>query len=128
MNTYKNYKNGGLMDDESKKGDWAIKEKTKQGDKKLYFKLKKKIENGSDVTKLKLGDDDGSTILIAASFLGYIDTVRLVLSIPGVDINVKDDNGHTALDLAKNNDIKQLLLDAQNGFFPAIARQGCQAK
>jgi len=130
MDTYKDCNSEEFVDDTPTNNDWAIQEKVRQADKKLYYRVKKKIEKGADITELRLGDGDGSTVLMAASILGYTDTVRLVLSIPDVDrhINVKDKNGHTALDLAANEDIKKLLIDAEKGIFPTIARKGSQVR
>lgn len=113
-------------DDELREFNWASKEWVRNKDKSFYMSLKKLIECGHDVESVRLGGKKDNTLLIAASLMGFSDSVRLLLSLPNVDIVAKNKMGQTALDVADNEEIKKLLLDAQGGMFLTMARTGKQ--
>lgn len=53
-------------------------------------------------------DDDGWTALMRASWRGYSEIVKYLVE-KGADINIKNYKGETALDLADNEEIKEVL-------------------
>ena len=55
---------------------------------------------------------NGQTALIQAVAQGHTDIVELLLE-KGADIGIRTKKGHTALDFAKNDEIKNLLLQAK---------------
>jgi ankyrin repeat protein len=55
-----------------------------------------------------LQNKKGNTALILASFLGYSEIVKLLLE-AGADRNIKDKDGKTALDYAKENYDNQII-------------------
>ena len=58
---------------------------------------------------------NGQTALIQAVAQGHTDIVKLLLE-NGADIDIKTHKGHTALDFAKNDEIKNLLLQAKKDY------------
>ena len=63
------------------------------------------LENGADVNAK---DNDGKTALMGAAVNGHTQTVQLLLE-KGADVNAKRNDGRTAYDLAKNDEIKNIL-------------------
>lgn len=57
---------------------------------------------------------NGDTALILAAVWGHTEAVRFLVS-KGADVSIKNKAGKTALDEAKNSQIRQLLRDAQRG-------------
>jgi len=109
--------------------DWAYKELIRQRDNERYNIVKRLIEKGVDIGNAIIEKDkDKDTYLIAASYQGFTNTVRLILSVPGVNFDAENNKGQNAFDLADNEEIKRLLLDARRGIFPSVLRQGIQRK
>lgn len=52
-------------------------------------------------------------ILNIAAKNGNVEIVKLLLGYPNIDINAKDNKGKTAINVAKNQEIKTLILNAQ---------------
>lgn len=48
----------------------------------------------------------GQTPIHYAAKLGHYECLNILLSLPSADINVKDKDGHTALDLAKMANVR----------------------
>ena len=71
--------------------------------------IKYLIENGKVNVNSK--DDDGWTALMRASWRGYSEILQYLIEI-GADINIKNNDGKTALDLADNEEIKEILRKA----------------
>ena len=46
---------------------------------------------------------DGNTLLHTVALLGYTERVRLLLAVPGIDVNKADEDGWTPLDIALKN-------------------------
>lgn len=63
------------------------------------------MENGADLT---LVDDEGTTALHKAAQEGQISTVQLLLSL-GAKRETQDSKGRTPKDVAKSEEVKQLL-------------------
>ncbi|XP_046560093.1 palmitoyltransferase AKR1-like isoform X3 [Haliotis rubra] len=63
------------------------------------------VSRGADVS---LVDDDGNNILHCACMVGDRKTVEFVLSQDGVDINVRNNDGETAADVARDRGHHQL--------------------
>lgn len=126
MKTYYNNFNSVKMDDETAKSDWTSREWVRSKDNEMYLAVKKTLDNGYNISKERIKDADNDTLLIAASFMGFTDTTRLLLTVPDIDLGTKNNKGETALDVAKNEDIRKLLLDAKKGIFPTILRKGTQ--
>ena len=84
---------------------WAVETGDVDGVKLL-------LDRGADVA---VADKDGWTPLIAASSMGHVDMVRLLLATTGVDVDLKDSkSGQTPLSWAAANGceaVVQLLLD-----------------
>lgn len=55
------------------------------------------------------------TALMLAAKYGHLEIVKRLLQFPGIDVNLKNSGGQTALDLAANEDIKQLIQERING-------------
>lgn len=72
------------------------------GDNQLVTRL---IEKGADVNILT---SDKWTPLFYASLNGHTETVRFLIA-KGADVNAKDIDGNTALDVADNEDIEEIL-------------------
>ena len=51
----------------------------------------------------------GTTSLFAASNWGHTDVVKVLVSLPGIDINKADKHDRTPLSVAKNEEIKAFL-------------------
>ncbi|KAF8053746.1 ankyrin repeat protein [Lyophyllum atratum] len=51
----------------------------------------------------------GQTPLSYAAENGHVDVVRLLLRDPRVDVHIKDNIGRTALDVARGDDLRELL-------------------
>jgi ankyrin repeat protein len=49
---------------------------------------------------VNIRDDDGGTALYYASYNGHVDIIRALLNHEGVDVNIMDNDGCTALDVA----------------------------
>ena len=64
------------------------------------------IENGKVNVNAK--DDDGWTALMRASWRGYSEIVKYLVK-NGSDINIKNNDGKTALDLTDSEEIKEVL-------------------
>lgn len=67
--------------------------------------LKYLLKYGTDINKT---DKNGNTALIYGSKMGNIDVVKLLLK-EGANQSIKNNDGMTALDLAKTKDIQKLL-------------------
>lgn len=64
------------------------------------------LQAGADVN----AQCDGEwTALILAARYGYLEIVTKLLQFPKTDVNLKNANGQTALDVAANDEIKQLI-------------------
>lgn len=124
LKPYFNCNNGSFMVDGSENDSWVSEDERRQEDKEMYMKIKNLLDDGADLSKVKM--KDGSTFLIRSSEQGFTDTTRLLLSVNEVDINAMNNAGKTALDVAGNEDIKSLLLDAKKGIFPSVLRAGIQ--
>jgi len=117
-----------LVNDKPKDNSFASEERERRKvDNEAYYQLKNVIEKKLGDLNIPIADDpDGDTLLIAASYQGYTNSVRLLLSVKGIDIHATNNNGETALDVADNEDIKNMLRDAEKGVFPTILRKGPQ--
>ena len=74
--------------------------------------MAKLVEAGADV---RATASDRATCLIHAAHSGHTDTVRYLVGLPEVDLNHRDCNNCTALDVAvagKHADVVQVLIDA----------------
>ena len=71
--------------------------------------IKYLIENGKVNVNSK--DDDGWTALMRASWRGYSEIVKYLVE-KGADINIKNNDGKTTLDLADSEEIKEVLRKA----------------
>lgn len=91
-------------------------------DNKFYLKLKSFANRGVDIGSLIVeGDEGGNTWLIASSAYGATDIVELILSsIPRTYLFARNNKHETAFDVADNDEIKKMLLDAEKGKFPTI--------
>jgi hypothetical protein len=67
------------------------------------------LDKGADVNAT--GNKDGATPLMAASEQGHIEVVRTLLE-KGADVDAKGNDGTTALNVAKDDEIKAALKDA----------------
>jgi hypothetical protein len=67
------------------------------------------VEKGA---KLDIKNKDGDTALIDASSTGGTEIVKLLVE-KGAKLDIKNKDGKTALDLAKDPEIKKMLLKAQ---------------
>ncbi len=67
--------------------------------------VKALIEGGANINQVHV---DGTTPLINASIGGNAALVKLLIDM-GADISIKDPGGKTALDYAKNKQVKELL-------------------
>ena len=54
---------------------------------------------------------NGYSALMSASQSGHIEIVRILLEMQDIDINIKSHEGKKAIDLAKNNDIKMMIIN-----------------
>ena len=63
----------------------------------------------NDVVNWPNPKDNGWTPLIQASRYGRTDAVKLLLEVPGIDVNKADNDGTTALTRASKEEIKALL-------------------
>lgn len=71
--------------------------------------VKMLIENGANINQIHV---DGTTPLINAALGGHTELVKLLLD-KGADPAIKDYGKKTALDYAKNDQIKELLINAK---------------
>jgi len=69
------------------------------------------IENGAGLNYRSSYDN---TALILASMWGHAEVVSFLMS-KGADVSIKNKDGKTALDEAKNSQIRQLLRDTRGG-------------
>lgn len=100
-------KNGAEVNARNKIGSTALHSAAYYGHTEVVKIL---IENGADVNaKYK----NGGTALHSASFNGHIEVVKLLIR-NGIDINSKNKNGKTAFEIAKNGEIKKLLLNPES--------------
>ena len=70
------------------------------------------VEAGADVC---VADEEENTCLMLASRKGHIDTVRYLVSLPGMNVNQRDSEGNTALHVAvreQHAEVAQVLIDA----------------
>jgi ankyrin repeat protein len=82
-----------------------------------YPKINVNIQNKNDRIiymknkdgKVELVNENGKTALIIAAINGYVDVIKELLAHKNINVNIKDTGGKTALDLAKSDEIKQLL-------------------
>jgi ankyrin repeat protein len=65
------------------------------------------LEAGADITAV---DRDQRTVLHEASRKGNISMVKVLLRIPKVDVNAKDIDGASALCIAQESEVRQLIL------------------
>lgn len=66
------------------------------------------IENGADINAK---DSNGDNLLMIALEYRELDIVKYLLE-KGANVNIKNNEGKTVLDLARNEDIKELLRKA----------------
>ena len=67
--------------------------------------VKELIEEGANVNTQ---DENGKTILMFASFRGYLEIVKELIK-AGADVNIKDKNGTTALIVASYKEHKEIV-------------------
>ena len=82
---------------------------------KKIIETEKQIKNEKDIKKynheyLNEKDKNGFTALIWAAYLGRLELVELLVK-SGAKIDETDNSGKTAIDYAKTDEIKQLLLE-----------------
>ena len=94
---------GADVNAKDKEGWSVLMEASYEGHLKV---IKYLIENGKVNVNAK--DDDGWTALMRASWRGYFEIVKYLVE-KGADINIKNNNGKTALDLADSEKIKEIL-------------------
>lgn len=111
----------------SEPGDRKFKELSVAEQKQLWIgyasvgdmlRLQSCMDGGIAPAIINATDEKGRTALMLVASLGSIDTVRALCNVPGIDLNTKNKNGLTALDLlaAKRELIKvvRVLLRAKN--------------
>lgn len=52
---------------------------------------------GDNTSLVNISNMQGTTALMVAAWKGHSDVVRLLLAVPGINVNAADSNGHTAL-------------------------------
>ncbi|XP_057316746.1 serine/threonine-protein phosphatase 6 regulatory ankyrin repeat subunit B-like [Hydractinia symbiolongicarpus] len=62
-----------------------------------------------DVTSINNVDNDNDTPLHDASYNSYTECLKLLLSVPNIDVDIRNIYGQTAYDVACNGTIKRLL-------------------
>jgi ankyrin repeat protein len=70
------------------------------------------LNRGANVNEV---DNEGRTALMWAATMGHAEVVRALLATPGINVNAKNNQGRTARDLAKKDEIKQLLVVLVDG-------------
>ncbi len=116
-----------MLVDDKPKDNWASEVEVRKKDKESYTKILEHIKNKVPLEHIREGAEMGNdTLLMLCSRLGYTDSVRLLLSLPEIDIKVENRKGQTAIDLADNEDIKNMLRDAEKGVFMPVLRGGYQ--
>ena len=66
------------------------------------------VEKGADINAQ---EDIGRTALMNASYNRHLKIVKFLIE-NGADVNIKNNDGKTALDLAKTEEIKEVLRKA----------------
>jgi len=127
LTTQCNCNKSSSMENPPSDADWSSKESIRQRDNEMYFKLKIRIENGVEINEVTFGEDE-YPLIVSLADQGYTNTFKLVLSVSGVDIDATNNKGQTAFDVADNNEIKELWLDAKKGVFPTMLRSGVQER
>ena len=95
--------NGADVNAKDKEGWSVLMEASYEGHLKVVKYL---IENGKVNVNSK--DDDGWNALMRASWRGYSEIVKYLVK-NGADINIKNNDGKTALDWADTEEIKEVL-------------------
>ena len=76
--------------------------------------MKLLIEGGADINRTSY---DGITPLGIASQMGHLDAVKFLLECPGIDLNIKDEDGHSIIEMAVVNsqtEVADILRSAMN--------------
>ncbi|XP_057299520.1 poly [ADP-ribose] polymerase tankyrase-like [Hydractinia symbiolongicarpus] len=79
-----------------------------------------KVLINHDVTNINNVDCDNDTPLHVASTEGQIECVKLLLSIPAIDVNIRNNDNKTGYGVADNVLIKRLFKKHKNCFYRAI--------
>ncbi len=117
------------MSDEPIKNDWASEVEVRKRDGETYQKILKHIDNGVYLEHVrKDGEIGNDTLLMMCAEQGLTSSVRLLVSLIGVDVHMKNSQGKTAFDMAVNDDIKKMLREAEQGVFIPVLRGGPQQR
>ena len=71
----------------------------------------RRIESAHARADMSIQDKDGETALMVAAGKGRIDAVKALIE-AGADVNAKNSEGKTALDVAKSDEVKAILQQA----------------
>ena len=66
----------------------------------------------------------GWTALLSATFNGHTECVEALLAAPGINVNHANHDGHTAIDFAKTEDLKEILINPSGFLFCYAAEAG----
>ena len=69
------------------------------------------LKEGDQEIRINMRDEFGNTALMKAAYYNDNPEVVKILIDFGADVNIQNDNGQTALDFARNEEIKQIILD-----------------
>ena len=70
------------------------------------------LKEGDQEIRINMRDEYGNTALMKAAYYNDNPEVVKILIDFGADVNIKNDIGQTALDFARTEEIKQIILDA----------------